>query len=47
MEIEIIYDTALSDPKEIEKRIEKINKIVVDIATNYYIEKSNNGNNIK
>jgi hypothetical protein len=45
MEIEIIYDKALNDPKEIESKIEQINKIVVDIASSYYIEKIKNGNN--
>lgn len=36
--IEINYDNALKDPKEIEKRIEKINDLVVDIASAYFID---------
>jgi hypothetical protein len=47
MEIEIKYDTALTDPKEIEKRIEKINAIVVDIASSYYIEKAKKSRCVK
>lgn len=45
MEIKINYDNTLTDPKEIEKRLEKINAIVVEIASAYYIEKFKNGNN--
>jgi hypothetical protein len=41
MEYEINFNAALKDPKEIKLRVEKINKIAVEMASSYYIEKAN------
>jgi hypothetical protein len=44
-EIELNFDKALKDPKAIDAKIKEINKIIVDMASNYYIEKSKDGHN--